>query len=166
MPSGDGRPCVKVGPKACRRLCRQFSYRLPGLKCRPCRSTLGWRPLLAPSSSGRAAVAIFRLARRQRRVAEPTPCREALAAILAAAHDVDARLRRLLLAHERIEKLAATKRGDSGLLAAGGLAIEKPLITLKMVMSHCDVTDRAVNELSGLLVEVSGRQRYRAWKLG
>jgi hypothetical protein len=95
--------------------------------------------------------------------------KEREAALYAAVQHVEARHQRLLFAYERVQKLAATKRGDSRLLAAGELAIEKPLITLKKVAAHCGVTERAaqglIAELSGLLVEVSGRQRYRAWKL-
>jgi hypothetical protein len=74
-----------------------------------------------------------------------------------------------VLARERLEKLCRGKRGDSGLRRAGELAIARPLISLKMIAARCDATQRAaqglVQELAPLLVEVSGRQRYRAWVL-
>jgi hypothetical protein len=111
----------------------------------------------------------LRLARRHRGAASAMSWQEGVAALFAAVQDVEARHQRLLFAYERVQKLASTKRGDSRLLAAGELAVEKPLITLKTVAAHCGVTERAaqglIAELSGLLVEVSGRQRYRAWKL-
>jgi hypothetical protein len=94
---------------------------------------------------------------------------QGLVALEAAARDSLARHDRLLLARERLQKLCAGKRGHSHLWIAGELALETPLVTLKTIAAHCAITERAaqglVEELAGFLVEVSGRQRYRAWTL-
>jgi hypothetical protein len=110
-----------------------------------------------------------RVARRRPKAGQGTFWEEGIAGLEAAVADVAARHTRLLLAAERLEKLCHGRRADSGLRRAGELAIARPLVSLKMIAAHCEVSDRAaqglVRQLAPLLVEVSGRQRYQAWVL-
>jgi hypothetical protein len=110
-----------------------------------------------------------RLARRRPKAGQGTFWEDGIAALDASVQDVQARHDRLLLARERLENLCRGKRGDSGLLFAGELALARPLVSLKAIAAHCEVSERAaqglVQQLAPLLVEVSGRQRYRGWVL-
>lgn len=78
-------------------------------------------------------------------------------------------LRRLELARQVVEAAIGRRRSHSHLRAVLGLLLEQPLITAPLVAERLAVTPqtarRLIDELGASVIELSGRSRFRAWRL-
>lgn len=92
-----------------------------------------------------------------------------LKVIAAAAEHGLEELRRLDLARQVVEGAIGTRRAHSHLRAVLGLLLEQPLVTAPLVADRLNVTPqtarRLIADLGASVVEISGRSRFRAWRL-
>ncbi len=76
---------------------------------------------------------------------------------------------RLVLAAQILQRTLADRRTTSKLPELVDLALRSPLITTDLVSRSLRVTPQAagrlIDELGGSLVEITGRARYRAWRI-
>lgn len=78
-------------------------------------------------------------------------------------------LRRLDLARQVVETAIGTRRAHSHLRGVLDLLLERPVVTAALVADRLAITPqsarRLLSELGGSVREISGRSRFRAWRL-
>lgn len=92
-----------------------------------------------------------------------------LKAIASAAEQGLEELRRLDLARQVAERVIGTRRAHSHLRGVLDLLLERPIVTASLIAERLAITPQSARRLLGELGagvrEISGRSRFRAWRL-